>query len=359
MGGIIITNFTVKVLSIGYNCIKVIEKSSSKVIYIQKFPPTNGTSSVPQMTIGNTSSIDQDTISKQDLVSFWLGEEKYQSNSKWKGGRWGIQNLPTIDPTWCDDVFIGDEIVIKFIKSGIIPFAKRKRKPFDPNDIILEGTEQCAWSCNLILGEITYSGYITDEPIGQEAIDVLLITENDSKIRYIKSLRRGTNRNTVDMPQSYMSAEHCEPVAGKPKLKDDILKTVTEEQCIDASDFANSYLIHLKTFDTTDRDPRYSKFNYNGQDFGFDRKSRTNLYMLYLKFTGNKKPKKVKHDDNIEVQYTFWEKLDDAIARPQDQWLIPENATYPQIAKTYLDNIFINLSQEELDTLKVSLIKTA
>ena len=351
--------FRGKILSIGYNVYALHLDEYKKTIYVHKYPPVVGEETVPNFDKSSDPSIFESDklIKRETLINFWLNSDLYQVNGNWKGGKWSSDNLPTIDKDWCTDCFIGDFVDVEIIKLGIIPYRNKLSKPFDQSDEILSDSENTAWSCNVSL-EINglkrmYSAYVCDEAMGQKAIDVLFVWKNLHGTRYIKILKRGGN---VDMPHTIIpgAGEHREP--GKEiSFKKDVLDAISQEIGIDKDTLNNSYLLSLGTFNNDNRDPRYWKFAalQDGQilDFGIQRKSSTDVHILYFISDSDKIPTEINHTDTIEIKSKKWVSFDSPIIQNSELWMIPEHPQYIVLSSELLD-FFDNLPLEQKLGLK-------
>lgn len=353
-----------EIVSIGYNLLALYVKTYNKVVYIHKFPPIVGAESVPDLsTTSDLSQYDSDkTLRKETLVNFWSDTNLYQANGDWKGGEWGSNNLPTTDTTWCKGYFIGDQVEVRLIKEGIIPYVVRKSKPFVDSDQIIIDSESTAWSCNICINlngkstdnENIYSGYVCDQPMGQKAIDVLFVWKNTQGKRFVKILRRGNPHPNVDMPGLQMpgAGEHREP-GNKISFKNEILKAVGEEIGIENNILTDSYLLQIGTYDSNKRDPRYWKFSaeQDGEliEFGMERSSCTDVWVLYLETNSNTEPIESEPLDMIEINSKRWVNLESPILSNKEIWLVPEHSSYFSKTITIL-NEFDKLSiQDKLD----------
>jgi hypothetical protein len=351
--------------------IKVQDQQTGKLYYLNKFNPASHTTIAPHNSdTDDLTRLAPDNWSRGEIEHFWTGEAKYQGwsnlNMKWKGGPWGRQNIPTLDPTWCYGVVPGDFIRLYFIKSGIIPYGIKRGQPYNYIDEILPGTENEGWSCNVQLSnDEFYSTTVTNDAMPQEAIDVFVVTENDDGEMFVKTARRGNNLNTVDNPGTEMltAGEHMDPINSNPQsgvltVKQNIRIAISEELGADITDIQDSYCVHMGTFETTEqdmssRDPRYGTYLYEGRELGFRRRSKTNLYLIYMKFSGDRKPIKQEPTDNVEVTQTYWRTLNECCYIPVDRLFIEEHANYPHMVSDFLINDFPNLSEQEREDLKL------
>jgi hypothetical protein len=326
------TNINGKINKVGYCAFSIVmDDNLNKALYVQKFPPMNGTK-VPNFESNSLpSDVEFDKISKENFVAFWNSDISYQTNGSWKGGKWGKSNLMTTDRSWMFDSFIGDSISIKFIKQGIIKF--NGGKEFNETMSIIPNTENNVWSCNVEWNGICYGVYLTDNIMPQYANDVLFVWKNLSGHKYIKLLTRGNNEN-VDMPLRMMpgAGEHMEPGADI-KVKAGILRAVNEEIGIDSSTLTQCYLLNLGIYDSEGRDPRYWEYSMliDGKltKFGMKRGSSTNGYILYLVSNSNDEPKEINPIDTQEVGFKWWAKLDSVLKDySNDKWMIIDHRKF-------------------------------
>lgn len=316
-----------------YSCVTVIKilycgivvKLGNKILYISKFPPVPGYTSIPYFL--NQSSEDElkpDNITEDEYLEFWSNKSSVQENLTWKGGSWGPNNLPLTDPQWLTEIFINHICYIKVIKQGII----KKKNIFKDTDEIILGTEQNAYSCNIVFNSNEYACYITEQPPPQIAIDVLFIYGNRDK-KMIKLLRRGDGPN-VDMPGKIApgAGEHVEVKdmnGGEIKIKEGVLRALHEEIGVNDGVLLNSYLIKIGDYSKDGRDPRYWEYSTIGKDgefktFGVNRPSKTSCYVLY--FESEVEPQEVQHLDIEEINSKFWYPLDQVLKIKIDDWMI-------------------------------------
>jgi ADP-ribose pyrophosphatase YjhB (NUDIX family) len=328
----LITNINGKINKISYCSFSIVlDSNPNKALYLQKFPPMNGTKIPDFETNSLPSEIEFDKIDKESFLAFWNDDNSYQANGSWKGGKWGKSNLMTTDTSWMFDSFIGDSISIKLVKQGIIKF--NGGKEFNEAMTILPNTEENVWSCNVDWNGKTYGVYLTDNIMPQYANDVIFIWKNLTGNKYIKLLTRGNNEN-VDMPLRMMpgAGEHMEP-GTDVKVKDGILRAVNEEIGIDHSTLTKCYLLDLGIYNSKGRDPRYWEYStlINGKiiNFGMKRGSTTNGYILYLVSDSNNEPKEITPEDTQEVGFKWWAKLDTVLAiYPNDKWMILDHQKF-------------------------------
>jgi ADP-ribose pyrophosphatase YjhB (NUDIX family) len=253
----------------------------------------------------------------------------------------GRQNLPTTDPTWCHNVFIGDMIQILDYREGIIGF----RTPFDHTAPVIPGSEDWGWTAQVRVHGVIYKAYLTAEPLPQVALDVLLVIKSNGKL-WVKLLRRGSDPNTVDFPNVLMSGagEHLEPGTSTPK--EDIVRAIGEEIGLELSELPKAQIVELGKFSDPDRDPRYTIFKGFDEEtgkpveFGMRRGSTTTLKMIYIEYPDdiNTQPEEIPHTDITEIAYSFWMGLDQAIGLSPKDFILEENHSYLQIAKNWIES---------------------
>lgn len=347
--------YQVKVIDLGYNLIVGCIVGTNKTIYIHKYPPAMNTTKKPDITnmfdyieLDKPIELQVPMLKKETLINFWTGQELYQANGDWKGGEWGSNNLPTTSENFCSGVFIGDTLELNVIKCGIIPYSSRLTKPFEPEDQIIQSSEDFAWSSNVsrkqnLSSVLTYSCYVCDGPMPQSAIDVLFVWENSLNEKYVKILKRGIAHPNVDMPNLLMpgAGEHREPGNGVC-IKSDALRAIQEEIGIDESVLSSSYLIPVGTFDQEKRDPRYWSYSVIQDSrmikFGPERKSESVVYVLYIKTETVEKPKEIDCEDRIEIGNKYWIKLNSPILSNRELWMIPEHSYYFELASVAIES---------------------
>jgi hypothetical protein len=194
--------------------------------------------------------------------------------------------------------------------------------------------------------------------MGQYAIDVLFISENELKERHIKVLKRGSSNPNVDNPETFMpgAGEHKEPGLDI-KFKDGVIRAVKEEIGIPDDTLSLCYLLNVGNFDKEKRDPRYWSYTTK-QDgeivtFGIERYSQTSVSILYIKHDSNVQPKEIEQLDLIEVGKKFWVNLKESILQKLI-WMIPEHLEYLNLANDIIDD-FNQLLIEEQEKFKLIL----
>jgi hypothetical protein len=320
------------VVKLGY-CSAIISNGVS-VMYVNKFPPSDNTTRAPGLILrqGTPEELAPDQVTRKTLEAFWMGTGR---NTHKK--RWGRDNLATTSPTWCSGMFIGDQIKFLGCRQGIIP----GRSPYDPNSSIIPGSEDWAVTALVQINGMAYKVYLTEGPMPQVAIDVLLVARFGSEL-WVKLLRRGSDINTVDNPNVLMSGagEHCEPGTGT--LKDQALDAITQESGLHPSDLKQSSMHVIGSSNASGRDPRYWKFHGFDEDtgepveFGYERESSTTIKLVFIDFGEFGRPTKTAHTDLTEVAYTFWIPLNRAISMDPSDFFLNENHMYLELARDYI-----------------------
>jgi len=341
--------FSGKVLKFGYNVASI--HGNDKVLYFHKFPPASNTTKSPNLEriYEDHELVSDNHISKESFINFINDTSLYQANGDWKGGEWGYNNFFT-----SIDLYIDDDVVVEKVKDGIIPF--KCTKEFTGDENILSGSEEWAWSCNLRFQDKIISGYVCDRPMGQYAIDVLFVWENEFGDRFAKILKRGKSNPNVDMPESFMpgAGEHKEPGVDV-KFKDGVLRAVREEIGLPDETLSQCSLLYIGSFSDDKRDPRYWKFSTvqdeNIVEFGMERNSSTQVSLLYIKSNTECQPKETLPLDQVEVGQKKWVNLNDPLL-DEVIWMIPEHRIYLNIANDIIDN-FNKLSIDEREESRV------
>jgi hypothetical protein len=330
---------------ISYCAFSIVMDGKPKALYLQKYPPTMGTKAPDFTSSSSTNELTRDSISKTDFISFWNSTDSYQPNGLWKGGKWGKNNLMTTDSGWMTGSFIGDRVIVTLVKKGIIKM--NGGNGFTSDMPMINGFENNVWSCNIEVNGKIYGVYMTDNIMPQVANDVLFIWRNNQGKKFLKLLTRANNDN-VDMPLRMMpgAGEHMEP--GKDiKVKDGILRAVYEEIGIAPETLTKCYLLSLGEYSSSGRDPRYWKYNYAGVDFGMERGSITNGYILYFIGDSDKAPKETTPADTQEVNFKWWTDLDSVMSDyPDDRWMIKDHQKFIPDSIKIIDS-FESLSRVE------------
>jgi hypothetical protein len=194
--------------------------------------------------------------------------------------------------------------------------------------------------------------------MGQYAIDVLFISENELGERNIKILKRGISNPNVDNPETYMpgAGEHREPGIDI-KFKDGVIRAVREEIGITDETLSECYLLRVGKFDKEKRDPRYWTFTMeqDGEEktVGIERYSSTEVSILYIRHNSSVKPKEIEQLDVIEVGSKFWANISDPKLQKLT-WMIPEHKEYLNLSNNKIEE-FKRLSKEEQEKYKLIL----
>lgn len=304
-----------------------------KALYVHMFPPALGDNLVINLhdeSIGDELIVDL-YVRRETLINFWSSPEYLQANGTEKGGSWGSNNLPTTNPNWFGDMFIGDTVKIQWVHPGIIPY--KGGKPFEEVDIlkIIPGSESSGLSSNIEYNGRVYSAYLCGKPIPQIAIDVLFVMKRNGKY-FLKVLRRGNSNPNLDKPGKYMpgAGEHREPGLDF-SMKASALRSIGEEIGVHEETLEQCFLLqNIKHFNEYGRDSRYAKFSsiQDGKliEFGVDRESSTTLSVLYINCT-DEEPKEIDPTDTIEIGAKKWVEIG-VVSRDPCDWFIPEHAKY-------------------------------
>jgi hypothetical protein len=320
----------VKTLKSTYCGFSVQIKDMNKVLYAARFPPS-GETSAPNFT---TESTDEelradDHISCQTMVDFINSNDTFQANGNWKGGQYGANNFALTSKVWFSGLFTFDQLNITVVKEGIIKYSG---KPFESSQLIIEGSEEKAWSCNAEWQGINYPLYLTDNPMPQIARDVIFIWSCTSTNKtLIKVLRRGIGPN-VDMPGKIIpcAGEHVEP-GQNDCLREQALWVINQELGIPPETLTNCYLLSLGEYSdeglTECRDSRYSYYStlQDGEleQFGFYRGSKTSASIVYLQTEESVEPIEVDPTDFEEISGKWWEDINQVFEiHSDDDWMI-------------------------------------
>jgi len=305
-------------------------------MYLNRFPPSDGTTRTPGLELrpGTLDELEPDQVTRKTLENFWFG-----TGSNTHKRRWGANNLATTSNDWCSGMFIGDTVQFLSFREGIIP----GRSSYDPNGPIIPGSEPWAVTALVQVHGIPYKVYLTEGPMCQVAVDVILVVRMKGKL-WVKILLRGTDLNTVDNPKVFMSGagEHCEPGTGN--LKTQAYDAIAQETGLHPDDLVQSSFHIIGSFNGAGRDPRYWKFNACDEDtgarveFGYERDSSTTVNLIFIDYgdSGNQ-PKKTEPTDGIEVAQTFWMGLDEAILMSPSDFFLEENHLYLMCAKEFIE----------------------
>jgi ADP-ribose pyrophosphatase YjhB (NUDIX family) len=340
-------------------CAIAITVAPTKVIYLQKYPPAGG-ATVPNLNRKSSSEeLTPDTVTKQELIDFWYNTSSYQPSGHWKGGAWAQNNLATTDDGWMTGVFIGDNVNITIMHQGIVKY--NKGESFTDAMSIIPGSESSALSVNVEFNGKVYGGYLTDEIMPQRANDVLFIWENGKGEQFIKLLTRGTAKN-VDMPKRMRpgAGEHLEPGVDI-RVKAGVLRAIDEEIGVSEETLTDAYLLHLGTYDTPGRDPRYWAYSWVKEEdgspieFGIKRGSSSQGYVVYLKSETDVAPAEVPPGDTDEVNAKWWASLHSVLNEyPDDRWMIIDHKQFIPHAIAAIEE-FKGKSPEAQEACKLSL----
>jgi ADP-ribose pyrophosphatase YjhB (NUDIX family) len=259
---------------------------TEKVIYLVRFPPTDGTC-VPVLNEPSSAYdlMTDEHVSLEEATEFWSSSDARQANGLWKGGSWGRDNL-LYHSKWCTDSWVGDTVTIDFVKNGIIKFGFCiPGFPEDGSAEVLPNTMNSAWSVNITVDKtgLKYAGYAMNYMMPQYANDLLFIWKNPrTGRRRVKICKRG-DASTVDMQRKLMpgAGEHLEPGEAF-RFKSSLTRAFREELGVDDVALAQCYVLDLGKFDDPARDPRYWTFYLKDKTFGMKRYSTTHGFALYF-----------------------------------------------------------------------------
>ena len=163
---------------ISYSAFGVRLENTDKILYFARFPPTDGTV-VPLMEEPSSEydlKVDDD-VTAEEVIEYWSSKDTRQLNGMWKGGSWGIDNFMYASQVWCTGAFVGDTIIIDFVKNGVIKFAWGVAFSPEGGQEPLPKTLNSAWSCNLTVEKTggVYAGYAMNFMMPQYANDLLFI----------------------------------------------------------------------------------------------------------------------------------------------------------------------------------------
>uniref|UniRef100_A0A6C0BEL6 Uncharacterized protein n=1 Tax=viral metagenome TaxID=1070528 RepID=A0A6C0BEL6_9ZZZZ len=317
-------------------------------LYVSYFPPATDTTYSPFVC----SSNDTDNIPNtnelptvEEMKNFWTSREERQVDGKYKGGWWGPNNFPPSNPSWINGSKIGDKINIINYKEGIIKALMGIA--FTDSSEIIPNTEKMALTINFEWNNKVYSGYLTNNPMPQEAVDCLvtMISSNhDVSIRFAK---RGVEGPFTDIPDKLLvgGGETVEPDSNgfKFNAKSNIARALREELQLDMDSFPNPIIYELGIYEDKDRDPRYFKYSVLCDDdnikyFGIDRKSRSRVYLVIIKT--DKIPKNYENDfDSVEIAKVYWTPFNLAYQKSVNEpgaFMIPEHTQYLKEAIPYI-----------------------
>lgn len=367
--------FDARINKLAYCAVSIITESPQKVLYLTKFPPASGTSAPNKnetkddkdLNLGSTrdekfrfdfdydfekATVDVEYVKnlKEKYENFWSSSDSKQKNKKWKGGKWGEENLTLTSEKWLPGAFLSDKLQITPIKKGSIPYGK----DFDNNPAINKGTEDHVWSVKVSVGDKEYNAYLTENIMPQKATDILVFMKI-GEVLHIQMLKRGDARN-VDMKERYIpgAGEHLEPGENdkKDKKKPDIAfwRSLREEMGITPKVLTDAKATSTKIevinsahkdkgkedniYDSEGRDPRYWTFDIEGNVCGIKRGSSSKVYALYI-HSENTIDSKAK--DGLEVQSQKWFPVDEVLTWGEDKFMIEDHKQMIEDAKKMID----------------------
>ena len=359
---------------IGYAAFGIKLDSTEKVIYIMRFPPTNGTV-IP--LLDEPSSVHDlktdEHVTMEEATEFWSSPTSRQVNGLWKGGSWGLDNLMGPHTKWCTDAWVGDTVTLQFMKNGVLKFGFGI--PGFPEDEsgesaaeALPNTMNTTWSLNITVDKTgqKYAGYGMNYFMPQYANDLLFVWKDPATgKRLVKICKRG-NAPTVDMQNKLMpgAGEHLEPGEAFC-FKASLTRAFREELGVEDVALAKCCVLDLGKFDDPGRDPRYWNFYYKHKEnsgekegegegkgreyesFGMKRYSTTHGFVLYYH---GEAPLLTVPEDDVEVQQLGpsekrWLELD-SLDVSSDAWMIEDHSKIVLKAQASVAG-FDLLSEEE------------
>lgn len=337
---------------IGYAAFGIKLEATEKVIYIMRFPPTDGT--VIPLLDEPSSVHDLKTdkhVSVEEATEFWSSPDARQVNGLWKGGSWGLDNLLP-HSIWCTGAWVGDTVTLDFVKNGILKFGFGiPGFPEDEEAQALPNTMNSAWSLNITVDKTgkKFAGYGMNYFMPQYANDLLFVWK-DPKTgkRLVKICKRG-NAATVDMQNKLMpgAGEHLEPGEAF-RFKASLTRAFHEELGVEDVALAQCFVLDLGKFDDAGRDPRYWNFYHKKKSFGMKRYSTTHGFALY--FHGEA-PKLTVPEDDVEVSplgpsEKKWVELE-SLDVSTDAWMIADHSNIVRKAKESVAGFDILLEEEK------------
>lgn len=278
--------------------------SNNKALYFWQWPSLMNI--IPSKLHSHPEECKFDTITREEIVEFWTSKMEKQDDGFPKCGSWGLDNLPLTSVNWkgVNGTFIGDDLTIISQFRGILTKNRGDDSPFNENDPVQKGSENCCYSVN-VRNNTTgreFRAFLSDDPQPQHANDIQMFWDSPDGL-YTKVNKRG-NKDTVDMQNKLMlgAGEHLtlnESILMSPSFKSSIIRGILEELSLDIEDLKDALLFDLGMFTNPGRDPRYFTYLYKGKYFGIPRSSRTHAMTLYL--TGDAEPRKVKPFDSDEI----------------------------------------------------------
>jgi hypothetical protein len=333
-------NTTMKgtITRIGYAAFGIKLEGTEKVIYLMRFPPTDGTV-IP--LLDEPSSVHDlktdEHMSVEEATEFWSSPDARQVNGLWKGGSWGLDNLLP-HSKWCTGAWVGDTVTLDFVKNGILPFGFCiPGFPEDERGQVVAHTRNSAWSMNITVDKtgLKYAGYAMNYFMPQYANDLLFIWKDPKTGKKLVKICKRGNAPTVDMQNKLMpgAGEHLEPGEAF-RFKASLTRAFREELGVEDVALAQCFVLDLGKFDDPGRDPRYWNFYHKEKSFGMKRYSTTHGFALY--FHGDAPLLSVPHDDVEVVELGPAEKrwVDlDSLDVSSDAWMIADHSKIVQQAK--------------------------
>jgi len=301
-----------------------------KVLFLQKYSPFYKPEDPDQTSkplIENTSknpvnlTPDEKDVTVDDYKQFW--KEKKLSDT----------NLPIFDM----NLNLGDIVTITHIGDGLKTKAGK----------IIPETENYAWIVNVTAPNgKTSNMFLTNDIMPQKALDIIVAWNNrnapEKGVRYFVNARGPT----TEIPNVYATSagEHLEPGdyinrVTKFDPNNAVWRAIREELTrnpelifFDDNDNlktdTNVYVIKTKTYDSPGRDFRYVMFNLNGKQFGFDRVSSSECYLVYV--DTDVEPDKLKEGedtDETDAKHKLLIGIDEIEKMEDAKFMFPEHKT--------------------------------
>jgi hypothetical protein len=323
--------------------------NTNKVLYFAKFPPAQSTCSPNLSVESSDEEIKSDIVTKKTMINFINSTDIYQIDGSWKGGKWGSNNFTITSNTWLPQLWIGDKFILNKIKNGIIKF---KPEHFNDNDIIIENTENSAWSCNITWYNRIYSVYVTDQVMEQHATDTLFCwsqKENLDELK-IKLAQRNYGPN-VDCPGKIIpcAGEHIQPEQPK-NIRELALIAINEEIGLPKKTISECYLIPLGIYDDDGRDPRYWTYsmlqNKKIITCGVERKSTAVASILYIE--SDTMPTEISYTDKEEIKKKWWSKYNSLSNYSEELWMLKSHFEFFNDLKPTIRKFKLLKNEEKL-----------
>ena len=340
------TTFKGQVIRFGYCAfsVKIIDKPelSDKVLFLQKYSPFYKPEDPDQTSkplYENTSknpvnlTPDEKDVTVDDYKNFW------------KNNKLGESNLPIFEKDM--GLNLGDIVTITHIEDGLKTKAGH----------IISNTENYAWIVKVIAPNgKEYNMFLTNDIMPQKALDIIVAWNNrtapEKGVRYQVNAR-GAN---TEIPSVYATTagEHLEPGDYMNRINkfdpnNAVWRAIREEftstperiffENGQLKSDTNVYVTRIDTYNSPGRDFRYAMFNLNGKQFGFDRVSSSECYLVYV--DTNVEPDLAAGTDTEETDATrkLLIGIDKIKTIPDNKFMFPEHKTMFIDASTQLEKL--------------------